>query len=448
MLLRYIQYITVVMFVVIASACDSQSERLDQVSSLSTTGGHDDSKAGTHFDAKADQAQNFPLFQDLAIVIPKEFDRLKALSILPESWLDTVDEALYNSELGEFISDESWLEDWQLVSLRISPCSPLGQTAYAEEIDRLCWPEVRLVFQPIAKQVQHLSVIKDYYADDRAIHALYRVSPDTEALLKVQREIAQGKRLSNFEPILLAEFEALRDQHAQRLLEQIYALRANSSNQEHDRDDAQVDQFTRFDYSLLNERSEYLDEQFALVFSQKLLEYILVPFCQTQFLHELTAFSLPLGRRPESAELWSFVGFHQVDGVLEQSNLKVLGAHTGALLYEFKGEGDLKSEDVSSVDGDIQFLKDFESLDPEIQEQLREQVVMDPRTETEVKARIADPYQTLVSHTTCASCHRDNDLLFNFHNLSYFEDHEITIAPRTINDVKRDINWSQALFSR
>jgi hypothetical protein len=31
-----------------------------------------------------------------------------------------------------------------------------------------------------------------------------------------------------------------------------------------------------------------------------------------------------------------------------------------------------------------------------------------------------------------------NNLEFNFHNLSYLEDHEVTVAPRVVSDVARD----------
>ena len=440
-----IHYITTVMVLCLSLACNPQGERIDQASSVDTANRQDSQDLQEQFGAKADQEQSFPVFQDLAIIVPKESDQIKALDVLPESWLDAVDEALFKSEIGEFISDESWPEEWQLVAMRVSPCSPLGKIADAEEIDRLCWPEVRLVFQPIAKKVRHLSIIQDHYADDRAIHALYRLSPDTEVLRKIQTELAEDQRLSNIEPSVLAEFENLRDQNAQFLLEQVYSLRQNQTLGNSDSKPSDADYPN---YSLPDERLEYFDDESALEFSQKLFERVLTPFCQTQALHELTAFSLPLGRNPASAELWSFVGFHQVDGRLEQSNLKILSAHSASLLYEFKGEGDLKSEDVTTTDGDIQFMKDFENLEHEVQNQLLEQVVMDPRTETKVKARVADPYQTLVSHTSCASCHRDNNLLFNFHNLSYFEAQDISIAPRTLNDVKRDIAWSQALLSR
>ena len=80
--------------------------------------------------------------------------------------------------------------------------------------------------------------------------------------------------------------------------------------------------------------------------------------------------------------------------------------------------------------------------------QIRSQVIVEIDDLDRLGPQINDPYQTLVSHTSCASCHRDNNLNFNFHNLSYFEDQEISIAPRTVADVKRDMQWSTKLIER
>jgi hypothetical protein len=57
---------------------------------------------------------------------------------------------------------------------------------------------------------------------------------------------------------------------------------------------------------------------------------------------------------------------------------------------------------------------------------------------------MADPYQFLVPNTSCASCHRLNDLRFDFHSLSGFEDRGITVSPRVDKDVARDIYWTRS----
>ena len=57
---------------------------------------------------------------------------------------------------------------------------------------------------------------------------------------------------------------------------------------------------------------------------------------------------------------------------------------------------------------------------------------------------MADPYEFLVPNTSCASCHRLNDLLFDFHSLSGFENNPITISPRVVKDVERDLSWARS----
>ena len=58
---------------------------------------------------------------------------LRGAAALPSAWLEEVEAALARSELGERIGDESWPEDWRLVSARATVCSPLGRVADPEE---------------------------------------------------------------------------------------------------------------------------------------------------------------------------------------------------------------------------------------------------------------------------------------------------------------------------
>ena len=41
----------------------------------------------------------------------------------------------------------------------------------------------------------------------------------------------------------------------------------------------------------------------------------------------------------------------------------------------------------------------------------------------------------------CASCHSLNEFTFDFHNLSYLQEMEMTISDRVVNDVEHDLNW-------
>ena len=104
----------------------------------------------------------FPAAPDLALIIPMEDAAIKAIEVFMPSWLNQVDDALMRSELAESIFDENWEEDWHLVSARLVPCSPLGLIANEEAINRLCWPQVRLIWQPILHSFPILGLIYYY----------------------------------------------------------------------------------------------------------------------------------------------------------------------------------------------------------------------------------------------------------------------------------------------
>lgn len=383
-------------------------------------------------EGKPDEAvSEFPSERDLALVVPLNSAQLMALDVIPMKWLEAVDDALFNSELGERISDESWPEDWRLVSARISPCSPLGRIADPEEIDRLCWPGVRLVFQPITERINVNGLIRDFYAEDRAIHALYRVADTSEQLQQMRTLLDGGARLSELPDEVIIAFESERDDASRWLLERTRALRLTSGP-----------------YQEIDDRPEFFgDKALENVFWDTLRSQILEVDCLPEALHELTAFSLPLGRQPAGADLWSFVAFKGEGGEIEQTALEVLDARTGEPLLRFEGEGDQLSEDVTAVAGDIRADEVLEELSGEARAQLKAQIITDVGQVETHSERIFDPYQTLVSHTTCSSCHRANNLLFNFHNLSYFEDQSLSISPRTRADVAHDLNWARALKS-
>ncbi|MBM4291964.1 MAG: hypothetical protein FJ138_11390 [Deltaproteobacteria bacterium] len=368
----------------------------------------------------------FPSERDLAWLIPADEALrrpLRGAAALPSAWLDAVEEALAASELGARISDESWPEDWRLVSARATVCSPLGRVADAEEIDRLCWPEVRLVWQPLVADLNVSGVVRAVYADDRALHALYFVSREHPTLAEMRAALAGGARLRQLGGDLLARFERARDEEGLRLLRALEALRGAAGP-----------------YAGLGERPELLSPALAEGFWGA-LEGALPALCPPEGLHELTAFSLPLGRAPAAADLWSFVAFSAEGGRLTPAPLRVWGAEDGALLFEQRLD---RSEDVTSSVGDPELLGALAGAPSP----LAAQVVGDVGELREKAARLNDPYQTLVPHTTCSSCHRDNNLPFNFHNLSYFEDQPLSVSPRARRDVERDLGNARALWAR
>jgi hypothetical protein len=376
-------------------------------------------------DGKADGYNDgiFPATRDLALMIPMQDANVLAIDHLPTSWMTAVSEGLLLSELGERIEDESWLDSWRLVSARFTVCSPLGRIANTEEIDRLCWPQARFVWQPVIESIAIHGLIRPYYSDDRAIHTLYAVDHTAIERSKMVKFIAEGGRLDELSSEELFTFEQARDRAGRTILEALYHLRQSEGP-----------------YHGFLERPEFYDTNETAEFQRKLGSFM-ERFATPEALHELTAFSLPLGRNPASSDLWSFIGFSGRDGVITPATLNVLDAQTGDLLFSFES-----SEDVTTGLGDEELTDALKKMPPVQRDRLSAQVITDTQQLNSHLDRINDPYQTLVAHTTCSSCHRANNLNFNFHNLSYLEDQEMSISPRVINDVSRDRALARALW--
>ena len=66
-------------------------------------------------------------------------------------------------------------------------------------------------------------------------------------------------------------------------------------------------------------------------------------------------------------------------------------------------------------------------------------VIIDPEDVDALGDAMAD--QFFVPNTSCASCHRLNNLRFDFHSLSHLEDGNMTISPRVVGDVDRELWW-------
>lgn len=375
--------------------------------------------------SKGDRASyDFPAERDLALLFPQEDALLRWIDHLPSAWLNQVSDALEASELAEDISLESWEEDWKLVSARITPCQPLGRIADPEELDALCWPQVRLVWQPIVEDLTITGVVRPFYADDRAIHTLFFVTPTHPELETAFERIEQGLTWLNWQPSEREAFQNARDLEAKNLMFELQALRG-----------------TEGPYEQIKERPELYTALLATPFFEAFSSF-LTQHCQPEQLHELTAFSLPLGRSPASADLWSFVAFSGSLGVLTQSPLTVRDAHSGHSLFSFP-----ESEDVTTGHGDRELLEALPQLSDSARQALLSQVITDTDELSEKGARINDPYQTTVAHTTCASCHRANNINFNFHNLSYLEDQRMNVSPRVHADVGRDLSLARILWT-
>jgi len=375
---------------------------------------------------KADEGSSaFPAARDLALLLPLEDARLRWVDQLPSAWLSEISGALERSELGEDILDESWEEDWRLVSARFTTCQPLGRVAEPEELDALCWPQLRLVWQPVIPELSVTGVVRPWYADDRAIHTLFFAAPEEPELKAALSLIEGGSAWRSWSPTAQARFAEARDRVARSLLSDLEALRGVEGP-----------------YEGLEERPELYSPQAQERFFERLAE-LLRRRCGAEQLSELTAFSLPLGRNPAAADLWSFVAFKAEAGALIQTPLAVRSAETGEELFAFA-----ESEDVTTGHGDAALDEALEVMPAERAAALRAQVITDTAELPQKVERINDPYQTTVAHTTCASCHRANNINFNFHNLSYLEDQAISVSPRVRADLERDLKLAEQLWRR
>ncbi len=366
---------------------------------------------------------------DVAILLPMDdavviaaSDRPGGTALLARSWIEEVAAAFARTSVGDAFELENYYEDWRLVSLRVSPCAPLGVFP-GHEPDALCWPQVRLVWQPVLADLDVGWTIFDFYGDDRAIHTLYDWSsanaPTGLAMARAIRStLASGGSSTNLPAELRADFEAARDVAAGEVITELLALRGALSA------DA---------WDALDLRPELLasaDE--AAAFGTRLRAWLGIR-AQPQRLTELTSFSLPAGRVPALLDQWAFIAFTANDGVLSQRDLEIRSRQTGAVLAALPGAQvvDTSAEDPRLVD----------ALAGAAGSELAEQVIFSPADAARLGDTITDPRQTLIPNTSCASCHRFGQLRFDFHNLSHLEEREHTISPRVNRDVERDLDW-------
>ena len=98
-----------------------------------------------------------------------------------------------------------------------------------------------------------------------------------------------------------------------------------------------------------------------------------------------------------------------------------------------------KDETVGIAEGDRRLIDQMDAGHDG--EALAEQVIKDQFDISRLADKINDPTKTMIANTSCGTCHNFNRILYDFHNLSYFEAQEITIAPRVRNDVAHELSW-------
>lgn len=147
---------------------------------------------------------------------------------------------------------------------------------------------------------------------------------------------------------------------------------------------------------------------------------------------ELTAFSLPEGRSPAHSDIWVFLQFEGINGEIHQREITVLSPEDGR---ELANIGLDQTVSMAVEDDEV-----MDALD-EVGAELERLLIIDPEDAEELGEDMADPDTFFVPNTSCASCHRLNDLRFDFHSLSHLEDGNVTISPRVVGDVERELKW-------
>ena len=367
-------------------------------------------------------AAAFPVAQDLAILLPRSAElKLEGQTpdafgeaLLPKEWVHTIGLAFQETVVKDAFLTESLYEDWHIAAIRIVPCSTLEKVPSPSN-EVVCWPAVRIVWQPTIYDVMIRNRRRDAYSDDRALHVLYDFLPPEieEESLQYIRALKRGVQVD------LSRFIFLRNQAVEQLLNETFALRQTSS--EH--------------YESLKYRSELAGGQFekSTRFLKTLRSFFQLNLVR-RHAHTVTAMSLPAGRLPGPIGLWTFLAFDAQDGQLFQRNIEVIDPKSGRTIGNLE-----RDETVGLEDGDERLVAQIDESDEG--RALNEQIISTRADYDRLRDRINDPRQTLVQNTSCSTCHHFNRILFDFHNLSYFEALDITVAPRVQQDVEFDLDW-------
>jgi hypothetical protein len=335
--------------------------------------------------------------------------------------------------VGNALSIENELSDWRLVSFRIVPCSPLSNSTKKDPAV-YCWPEVRLVWQPVVTgQVIPRRTL--FYAEDRAIHALFNVHPSAvftqdvakKALLllsKVNAELKTG--IPSLSTAEFKEFTELRNKLSASLVSEAMGLRELNDDEL---------------YRKIDLRPEFQDTLTAARFIQKTRKF-LNRFASPSTLSKLTAFSLPEGRDPPMIDEWVFLSFENSSGGLRQLDITLDSVLDGRVLFNYGKSmlGTQNRDDPAIYD----HLKS-NSVSDKDKKEIEESVFLWTTPSAELREKVASRSSLLVPNTSCASCHKMNDDKFQFHNLSYFEDRSISVSPRVTKDTELDLLWMKTL---
>ena len=352
--------------------------------------------------------------------------------LMPERWYREVLDGYKNSSAGRALELENSYSEWQLVAMRVVPCKPMVRSTKHNASD-YCWPEVRLVMQPIIKKLEIRRGNVTNYADDRAVHMLYDVdaqilgsSKATEAAAlksKIKTYVADfnGGDFAALDDQELARFVSLRNKMTKQLLKDTLALRDPN--------------ISEFDFSNHGLRPELMDPELHSSFRSRLVSF-LSKYNRSKNLKAFTSFTLPEGRRPAQLDEWIFLSFAPTsDNNIKLVSVPIFSIEDGSKLIELSHT----TRGTMRRDSEAFYEINLESSD---YTQLTKQVfVFNQPSYREAVANILDPHAVTPDNTSCASCHRLNRPVFNFHNFSKLGTDVVNISKRVINDVKYDVQW-------
>jgi hypothetical protein len=416
-----------------------------------------------HLDTVRAKLSILPVEKDLALLFDKNNSDLVLATtsldgeeILAQDWYEATQRAFdaptapgrnaigrpFTSSAAGSISTENVRDEWRNVSARVEPCAPLGIAPF-QKASILCWPEVRLVMQPLKASFARIAS----YADDRGIHLLYDV-PGTSALTQGELQEAESLKASvtaavtagTWQPETTgpltseqeARFVELRNKVASAVVADSVALRDSS---------VPVDSYVN-----VGIRPELKIEAARTAFMNRYASF-LTKYVRRASIKQLAAMSLSVGRQTQPEWAGSFVSLRPSATGLVREPLGIASPSTGRELLATRSV--VANVNIGSNNGGAT-LFDYQLI---ASDRVRPQgpegselekitfagskatgfVAPTPtsREFAEVKARIADRAQVLVPNSSCGSCHAlQQDSAFapggkiedasNFHNLSYF----------------------------
>jgi hypothetical protein len=367
--------------------------------------------------------------KDLAVVLPTDDSslRLTASDVgFSTNWLGSISDAFSETSVGRALDIENQTSDWQLVAMRVDPCQSLIPRPHTLS-GTLCWPEVRLILQPIVRNVRALARIIPFYADDRAIHVLFDfraqdLSSQKEWLTDALKTIDAGGSLDTAE---LERFLQVRNQAVQQILTAVRSLRDES--------------LPSISYEGLELRPEAaLSESRREAFRTRLQNFLSNVRSASGLPKEITAFSLPEGREPAHIDEWVFLQFTPVNpSQLRQRIITIKSTKSPETLVEIG-----PAERVTMARDAEPIYLALENLQGTPQgRELEDNLILFIPDFRRNADRIADDRVVRVANTSCASCHKLNADRFDFHNLSYLGERPITISPRVVRDVEINLEW-------